>query len=201
MITCVCCHMLGTAPFPQLMRLDLMLQDAEIANISDEIARFQAYRSSSATATSNLTSNTSLLQDPLARCGRLPALAAAGLSSCVFRLTSTLDFFERSAGKHEHAGSSLQYARVSNDGESASPWMHAMNCLFLLLSYAGAAPLLGSYPRRSQTVVLNHRTSATDVALLNSASEAAAAIAPSSSVWTSYAHATISPIFICKFCL
>ena len=191
--------MLGTAPFPLLMRLDLMLQDAEIANISDEIARFQAYRSSSSTATSTLTSNTSLLQDPLTRCGKFPALAAAGLSSFVFRLTSILDFVERSAGNHEHAGSSLQYARVSNDGESASPWMHALNGLLWLLSDAGAAPLLGSYSRRSQTVVVNHSTSATDVALLNSASTAAAAIAPSSSVWTSYPHATVSPICICEF--
>jgi hypothetical protein len=43
------------------------LQDAEIANINDEISRFQRNRTSAAPSR-YLSSNESLLQDPLARC-------------------------------------------------------------------------------------------------------------------------------------
>jgi hypothetical protein len=44
-----------------------MLQDAEIANITDEIARFQSDRLSSSALPRLLSSNASLFEDPLTR--------------------------------------------------------------------------------------------------------------------------------------
>jgi len=48
-------------------RSSAILQDAEIANITDEIARFQSDRSSSSALPRFLSSNASLLEDPLTR--------------------------------------------------------------------------------------------------------------------------------------
>lgn len=152
-----------------------VLQDAETVIISDEIARFHADRSSSS-GNRLLSSNESLFQDPLARFDQTQfAVIFSSHIIHFYSLSSTLDFVERSALKHDHGYPALQRGNISYDGNCASASLHLLR---FPVTATVAALKLRLDARRSQMSADHHHASGAALAPPHAASSQAVAVAP-----------------------